>query len=480
MAVSEVVVCEAYGLAEAGQYANTGSVVGTPPVTIGSSGGTDVRVQPDETDDNPDHYYGVVLDVEIVKTTQTIDIDSADTPFVPVGDDVAWEYTVTNTGNYELVNVTVTDDQLADADIDCGGGSNVIASLGVSLSATCTAAGTATAGAYANIGSVIGTGPATVDTDGEAVGADTTDESDASAYFGSAPAIDIEKWVNGEDADTQPGVITSPGEALTWEYIVTNTGNVELTDVTVLDDQGVSVDCGEATGNVIATLAVDETVTCTGSGNAPDLGAYTNVGSVTGTAPDTVDTAGASVPGVEVSDEDAANVFTAVPELDIVKYVVTDIDDDANVAPGPSLNRYSLASWKIVVSNTGNVALFDVTVVDPALGLEGAELLCDGGTNVVAMLLPGGSFTCTALTVVTDLGLFTNTATATAQPEYDLDPVGDADAANYTGVVSGGYGDILPATGSGTPLPFGTIASLLMAAGAALVLLTRRRRHTTA
>ena len=61
-----------------------------------------------------------------------------------------------------------------------------------------------------------------------------------------------------------------------------------------------------------------------------------------------------NVPGVQVFSEDSASVFTAVPDVEIVKYVVTAVDNDANAAPGPSLNRYSLASWKMVVTNTGN------------------------------------------------------------------------------------------------------------------------------
>ena len=57
------------------------------------------------------------------------------------------------------------------------------------------------------------------------------------------PAIDIEKATNGEDADSPTGPIIAVGGTVTWTYVVTNTGNVALTNVTVSDDQGVHVSC---------------------------------------------------------------------------------------------------------------------------------------------------------------------------------------------------------------------------------------------
>ncbi|MDP6350564.1 MAG: hypothetical protein QGG58_12465, partial [Chloroflexota bacterium] len=44
------------------------------------------------------------------------------------------------------------------------------------------------------------------------------------------PDIDIEKATNGEDADDPTGPLVPVGDAVTWTYVVTNTGNVELTN----------------------------------------------------------------------------------------------------------------------------------------------------------------------------------------------------------------------------------------------------------
>jgi len=53
--------------------------------------------------------------------------------------------------------------------------------------------------------------------------------------FVPAP-IDIEKATNGVDADEAPGVELIVGETATFTFVVTNTGNVPLADITVTDD----------------------------------------------------------------------------------------------------------------------------------------------------------------------------------------------------------------------------------------------------
>ncbi len=105
------------------------------------------------------------------------------------------------------------------------------------------------------------------------------------------PAIDIEKATNGEDADSPTGPMIPVGDAVNWTYVVTNTGDVALTDVFVTDDQGVVVTCPQT------TLAVGEEVTCTGSGVA-EAGQYANLGSVSGFSGDT-----------EVTDTDPSHYF---------------------------------------------------------------------------------------------------------------------------------------------------------------------------
>ncbi|HPQ80044.1 MAG TPA: choice-of-anchor K domain-containing protein, partial [Candidatus Dojkabacteria bacterium] len=83
------------------------------------------------------------------------------------------------------------------------------------------------------------------------------------------PAISIVKKVNGEDANTEPGIYIGQGDPVAFEYVVQNTGNVRLTNITVTDDKGVNVSCPEA------ALEPGTNMTCTSTGtHTATLGLY--------------------------------------------------------------------------------------------------------------------------------------------------------------------------------------------------------------
>jgi uncharacterized repeat protein (TIGR01451 family) len=115
------------------------------------------------------------------------------------------------------------------------------------------------------------------------------------------PAVDIQKYTNGEDADSAPGPTITVGNAVSWTYTVTNTGTVSLSSVSITDDQGVSVSCPST------SLSAGQSMTCTGSGTAT-LGPYRNVGRVSAT--------GANPTGggtSNVTDEDASHYLGVAP-----------------------------------------------------------------------------------------------------------------------------------------------------------------------
>ena len=127
------------------------------------------------------------------------------------------------------------------------------------------------------------------------------------------PSIDLEKATNGQDADLPTGPEIGVGEAVLWTYVVTNTGTITLTDVAVVDDQGVEVSCPQA------TLAPGESMLCTGEGIAAE-GQYANLGAVAGTA----------LTGETVTDEDPSHYLGLAPNA---------IDEPAAPAPGPNESR---------------------------------------------------------------------------------------------------------------------------------------------
>ena len=88
------------------------------------------------------------------------------------------------------------------------------------------------------------------------------------------PSVSIRKSTNGEDADSAPGPRIVIGSPVSWTYVVTNTGTINLTNVKVTDDRGVTVTCPGT------TLAASQSMTCTGTGTAVE-GQYRNVGTVT-------------------------------------------------------------------------------------------------------------------------------------------------------------------------------------------------------
>ncbi|MDF0513857.1 SdrD B-like domain-containing protein [Agromyces sp. H3Y2-19a] len=420
----DTVTCIAAGVAVEGQYANLGSVVATGPETTDVDGNSVPGVEVD--DDDPSHYFGVDSAIDIEKATNGQDADEAPGPLVPVGGDVEWTYVVTNTGNVPLTDVTVTDDLVDAADIDCDDtGGNVIAGpLEPEASFTCVATGTATAGQYENTGTVTGTD--TMDTE-------VTDD-DPSHYFGAEPAVDIEKATNGEDADAPTGPYVPTGGDVEWTYVVTNTGNVPLTNVTVTDDQvdAGSIDCDATGSNVIAgPLEPEASFTCIATGTAT-VGQYANLGTVTGVDP----------LQAEVTDEDASHYFGAEPAIDIEKATN---GEDADEAPGVPLTAGDGVEWTYVVTNTGNTPLIDIAVTDDLV--DASEISCDGtGSNVFAgPLQPGESFTCAATGIAIE-GPYVNIGAVMGQvPGTDL-VVTDDDPANYTGTA-------VPVTPSPSPSP---------------------------
>jgi streptogramin lyase len=214
---------------------------------------------------------GVVLE----KHTNGQDADNPPGPSVPVGDAVTWSYRVENTGNVDLTAVTVVDDNGTPAnpadDYTC-----VIGELaaGAVDDTSCSQEGTAVAGQYSNT--------ATVSADAGAV---PVADTDLSHYVGTDQGVSLEKSTNGEDADSPPGPSVPVGDPVAWSYRVENTGNVDLTDVTVVDDNGTPANPADDYTCVIGNLAagvVDDT-TCLQEGTAV-AGQYANTATVSADA----------------------------------------------------------------------------------------------------------------------------------------------------------------------------------------------------
>ena len=314
----ESMVCAATGTAESGQYENLGSVTAVDPF--------DTEV----SDDDPSHYVGVAPGIDVEKSTNGQDADQAPGPIVPVDSTVTWDYLITNTGDSNLVDVVLEDNQLGTIDCD-------IPLLIPGASAPCTASGIAESGPYENVATATGT-----DELGQPVA-----DSDPSHYFGEDPSVDIEKFVNGADADEAPGVFIAAGESVAWTYQVTNTGNVPLR-WTVTDNVPGALACPR-----LLFISPGQTVFCFGRfGARAEPGLHENIGTVVGTSPFTDQT---------VDDDDPANYFGVQGGIHLEKLTN---DEDADEAPGPFISPGEDVTWTYRVTNTGNSDLTNVAVVE--------------------------------------------------------------------------------------------------------------------
>jgi uncharacterized repeat protein (TIGR01451 family) len=234
LAAGVSMTCSKSGTAVAGQYANIGTVTGTPPVG------------PNVTDTDPSHYYGSDAGVTIKKLTNGVDTSVSPTPHILVGQPVSWTYTVTNIGNLQLTGVAVTDSDPTLV-ISCPG-----TTLAPAGTMTCTASGTAKAGAYTNTGYVEGTPSGFTE---------KVQNSFVSGYIGANPSIQITKYINGEHYPTPPGLKIDVDEPLTFTYQVSNPETLyRFTNVVVTDDSGLVPVCPKS------ILNPGESMTCTVDG----------------------------------------------------------------------------------------------------------------------------------------------------------------------------------------------------------------------
>jgi uncharacterized repeat protein (TIGR01451 family) len=252
LAIGASMDCTASGSAEPGQYTNNGAAQGTTPT------GDVVE------DQDTSAYFGAESGITVNKLTNGVEADELPGPFIHVGDPVEWAYIVTNTGNSPLTAVTVTDDQ--GVAVTCPQ-----TTLAPQEEMTCTGNGTANEGQYANIAIVTGQDPT-----GALVG-----DEDPSNYLGAVSGITMRKLVNGVEAPQPTGPLLLAGSAVTWTYIVENTGNIPIKTLTVTDSKGVKPVFVSGDANSNTDLDPGEVWTFRATGTAI-AGQYTNVATVNG------------------------------------------------------------------------------------------------------------------------------------------------------------------------------------------------------
>jgi uncharacterized repeat protein (TIGR01451 family) len=368
--------CQLNGTAITGQYGNLGTVKGTFNGNLYS-------------DTDPSYYFGSTPGIALELYANGQRADSPNGPYLLSGTSVSWTYAITNTGNVALTKLVMTDDQ--GTFISCPQ-----TSLAVAAHMLCTASSTVITGQFNKTATATASPP---------MGLPNVTASDPAYYFGAAPALTLKTSTNGQDANNTPGPYILSGHAVSWTYLVTNSGNVSLTNVAVSDDRGVTLSCPKA------TLAVAEAMTCTASGTAAS-GQYTNLGTVTAKPPGSLS---------PISASDPSHYFGAQPGVSVI---LSTNGEDANDAPGPAILKGQPVSWTYQVSNSGNVALTAVQVSDD----HGVPVNCPKATLALSeQMLCTASGTAIA-------GQYSNIATVSGTPPEGLAPVSDTDPSHYFGL----------------------------------------------
>jgi uncharacterized repeat protein (TIGR01451 family) len=379
--------------AQAGHVDNSATAGGTSPA------GADVTSDPSTTS-TPAVVAAPAISV--VKSADPSDADS----YQP-GQVITYRFAVTNTGN-----VTMNDVEVIEGDFTGTGTltepSCPSSTLVAGEQMICSASYTLTPEDVDN-GSVENSATA----QGTPEGSDTPVPSDPSTVTipeTPAPGISI---VKSADRDT----VTEAGQVVTYSFVVTNTGNVTLTDPQIDDTdfsgtgQLSAIDCPQT--SLIAGQIETCTATYTVTQADVDAGTLTNTATVTATPP--------SGDPLQPVPSNTVNVgIPATPSLSIVK--TADVDA---AAVGEKI------TYTFTVTNTGNVTVTDPQVTDTGFTGHGtlSEVVCPTGPIT---LVPGQIETCTATYTVTqediDAGSISNAAAVTGtQPNGDPTPEGTSD-----------------------------------------------------
>jgi gliding motility-associated-like protein/uncharacterized repeat protein (TIGR01451 family) len=343
--------------------------------------------------------------IEITKTGTYNDTDGDGR--ASAGDQITYTFTVENTGNVTLTGVTVTDPK-----VTVSGTPIAVMAPGALDGSTFTAVYTLTQ-ADIDAGTFTNTAAATGQYNG-----DVTDTDDDVQTFTRTPAIDVQKTANKTSG-------IQAGDVITYTYVVTNTGNITIDNVSISDiHPGTGTLSTPSTSDPVNNIAPGETVTFTAT-YIVTVHDITNNIPITNTV--TANARGVNNTNVTATDTETITPEVAAPEIKIIK--TGEFEDTNQNGRADAGDRIT---YTFTVENTGNVTLGDVVVTDPKVTVSG---------NPIAMMAPGAldGSTFTAVYTLTqadiDAGTFTNTATATGQYNGDVSDTDD-DVQNFVRIAS--------------------------------------------
>lgn len=363
------------------------------------------------------------------------------------GDVITYSFTVRNSGNVTLSDVAITDAQAGSityAAADDGDGDNDIDTLAPGAVATVTGTHALTQGEI-NAGEATNTALATgSDPDGTPV-TDISDSANPGDGTGpDDPTVTPIARTNGLSVVKTPSIASGAmeGDVITYSYLVTNTGNTDLTDVTLTDQHtsaSGTVLLSLSGGGVIASLPAGQNVTLTATYTVTqdDIDAgllLTNTVEATADGP-------AGTTGPTASDDALVELEAEEPELEVLKTVRS----QTGTAAGDTV------VFEVTVENSGNVTITGVSLSDTLRRANGVTItpapvpVFESGDGGAASVLEVDEVWVYSVTYVLtqddiDAGGITNSVTASGSapsgaPVDDVSDNGTGDGNDPTAVL---------------------------------------------
>ncbi|HUX04075.1 MAG TPA: hypothetical protein VMV53_04125 [Acidimicrobiales bacterium] len=372
------------------------------------------------------------------------------------GSTATWTITVTNSGDTPLTNVSVTDTLAPNCDKTFTG----TLAAGASETAYTCSLTNVTAG-FTNVAVASAYGP------GEE---QVTDQSQAVVTL-YTPPVNVRSI--GLAKSASPTTYAAAGQTITYTYVITNTGNVNLasTQYSVSDDHinsGTAFNCGSPVAlNVGASVSCTATYTVT----AADVtaGSVTNAAIASGggltTAPAHATIAKAVASAITLAKSASPTTYTAVGDVITYTYVIT------------NTGNVELASTQYSVSDDHINSGTAFSCGSPVALAAGATVTCTANYTITAADMAAGSVTNSATASGGGLSSAPVTATVTETGEVTttqhVSPPTVPTTIPNNGPATGAGG---AASSGGASVVLG-ISSLVLLAGLALLgVLFRRRR----